>query len=625
MVYIHAEAGKYRTVVREFLGNFIFQVNASIKQVKQMICMVRLCIVISFFLIGYSGVVVAQLPPVFDSRTVENSQSVETVTRYLSPVRILWQTENAGDQIRNAVRLLGKGNGQADLSNSNMCVLKSTANLKPALLLDFGREIHGGLQIVTGMYPGNKPVKLRVRFGESASEAMSDIEPQKNATNDHAMRDMIVEVPWLGKLELGNTGFRFVRIDIIDANVELQLKEIRASFTFRDIPYLGSFHSSDTLLNQIWMTGAYTVHLNMQDYLWDGIKRDRLVWVGDMHPETAAISAVFGNNEVVPKSLDLSRDITTLPGWMNGISTYSMWWIIIHRDWYIQNGDLDYLQQQKDYLIRLLDQIISKIDEQGREKLDGTRFLDWPSSENKKGVDAGLQAMMVLSLQAGRDICKVLNETEAVKKTEAALKRLKNYVPDPNQSKQAAALMALAGLWPAEKADKEIISVGGAHEFSTFYGYYMLQAMAKAGNHQGAMDIIRTYWGAMLKLGATTFWEDFNLDWLPGASRIDELPLPGQKDIHGDYGAYCYLGFRHSLCHGWASGPTPWLSEYVLGIQVLEPGAKVVKIEPHLGDLEFAEGSYPTPQGIIHVKHTKQPNGKVKTTVDAPRGVKIIQ
>ena len=51
------------------------------------------------------------------------------------------------------------------------------------------------------------------------------------------------------------------------------------------------------------------------------------------------------------------------------------------------------------------------------------------------------------------------------------------------------ALMALAGLMKAEKADKDVLSVGGAQGFSTFYGYYMLEAMAKAGNYQGAMDI----------------------------------------------------------------------------------------------------------------------------------------
>ena len=294
----------------------------------------------------------AQLPPVFPAERAKEATTTSTTRRYLSPERILWKMPDADTNIVNEKRLLLVGNGQADLSNSNMCVLKSTKDLHPALLLDFGKELQGGLQIITGMYPNHKPVKLRLRFGESASEAMSDVEPTRNATNDHAMRDMIVEVPWLGKLEVGNTGFRFVRVDLVDDNVELQLKEVRAIFNFRDIPYLGSFHSSDSLLNKIWLTGAYTVHLNMQDYLWDGIKRDRLVWLGDMHPETSTIAAVFGNNPVVPKSLDLARDITPLPNYMNGMVSYSMWWVIIQRDWYMHNGDLVYLKEQKEYLER---------------------------------------------------------------------------------------------------------------------------------------------------------------------------------------------------------------------------------------------------------------------------------
>jgi H/ACA ribonucleoprotein complex subunit 4 len=34
-------------------------------------------------------------------------------------------------------------------------------------------------------------------------------------------------------------------------------------------------------------------------------------------------------------------------------------------------------------------------------------------------------------------------------------------------------------------------------------------------------------------------------------------------DIHGDFGDHCYRGFRHSLCHGWASGPTAWARRIV--------------------------------------------------------------
>ena len=91
----------------------------------------------------------------------------------------------------------------------------------------------------------------------------------------------------------------------------------------------------------------------------------------------------------------------------------------------------------------------------------------------------------------------------------------------------------------------------GAAGFSTFMAYYILKADALAGG-MNMISIIKEYFGAMLSRGATTFWEDFNMDWLVGSGRIDELPKEGEKDIHGDYGAFCYEGFRHSLCHGWA-------------------------------------------------------------------------
>ena len=566
-----------------------------------------------------------KLPPVFDAKRSAEAQSTETVRKYLSPIRILWKSADAATNIINAEKLLKQGDGQANLSGNDLCILQSNEKGKPGLLLDFGKELHGGLQLVTDQSRGGKPVRVRIRFGESASEAMSDIDTIKGATNDHAMRDMIVSLPWLGKLEIGNTGFRFVRIDLVDDNSQLKLKEARAIFVYRDIPYLGSFKCSDTLLNKIWLTGAYTVHLNMQDYLWDGIKRDRLVWVGDMHPETSTIAAVFGDNPVVSKSLDLARDITPLPGYMNGMVSYSMWWILIQRDWYMHTGNLKYLQQQKAYLVKLLDQYAVQVDANGSEKLDGAgRFLDWPSSENKPAIHAGLQAMLVMTLNAGAELCKILKDPATAKKCEAAVAKLKNNVPDASGSKQAAALLGLSGLLPAEKAN-DILSKDGVHNYSTFFGYYMLLTKAKAGDYQGGIDAIRNFWGPMLNLGATTFWEDFNIDWLPNASRIDELVPDGKKDIHGDYGAYCYKGFRHSLSHGWASGPTPWLTEYMLGVKIIAPGCKAIKIEPHLGDLSFVEGTYPTPYGIVKIKHVKQADGKVKSVINAPAGIRVIQ
>jgi alpha-L-rhamnosidase len=35
--------------------------------------------------------------------------------------------------------------------------------------------LHGGLEIITGMFRGKKPINIRVRFGESVSEAMANV------------------------------------------------------------------------------------------------------------------------------------------------------------------------------------------------------------------------------------------------------------------------------------------------------------------------------------------------------------------------------------------------------------------------------------------------------------------
>ena len=580
-----------------------------------------------FILFAICGIAVqAQLPPVFSASQAKNARADEVVRKFISPTRIVWKSDESGAFIKNAESLItpGIGKGQAVLNEGKFFTLKSTKEILPAIILDFGTEIQGGLEIVTTVNNNKKMGRLRIRLGESVSETMSELD-QKNSTNDHAMRDFIVSLPWLGKIEVGNSGFRFVRIDLLDSMVALEIKDISAIFTYRDIPYIGSFNSNDEKLNKIWFTGAYTVHLNMQNYLWDGIKRDRLVWVGDLQPEVMTVNSVFGYNNVVPKSLDLARDITPLPNWMNGMSPYSMWWILIQKDWYKYQGNLDYLKEQKTYLIGLLNLLSTFIDANGKETLKEGRFLDWPSSADTIAIHAGLQSLMIMSFDAGAEMCKELNEPEMVAKCKDATLKLKKHMPKTNNSKQAAALMALSGLEPARKANDEILAKDGVHRMSTFYGYYMLQARAKAGDYLGALNNIRDFWGPMIDMGATTFWEDFNIDWLTNASRIDEMVPKGKKDIHGDYGDYCYKGFRHSFCHGWASGPTSYLSQYVLGINVVEPGCKTIKLEPHLGDLKWVEGTFPTPFGVLKVSHKMMPDGKVSTTFDAPKGVKVIQ
>lgn len=550
-----------------------------------------------------------------------NSSKDSRRVEYILPTRIIWEsgTINSQELLVSKVR-------QVTTRKTKNCVLSTKESSHSSILLDFGRELHGGLVITSSIRSDKRPIRVRLCFGESVSESMSVVSSSSTSTNDHAMRDMEVSIPWLGSIEVGDTGFRFVRIELLDSNVELPLYSVEASFKYRDIPYIGSFESSNTRLNDIWQTGAYTVHLNMQDYLWDGIKRDRLVWVGDMHPEVMTINSVFGSNEVVYKSLDLACEDTPLPGWMNGMCSYSLWWLIIQRDLYLYQGNYDYLRSHHDYISRLTDQLIRNIDGNKEALSGGTRFLDWPTSENPEVIHSGLHALMVMAFAAVYDISEWLHDKPLSDKCQKALSCLREYVPSHCNNKQAAALLGLSGLKDSKEMSRDIISRGGALDFSTFYGYYMLESMAKAGDYDLALSIISDYWGGMLDLGATSFWEDFTYSDLSRSHRIDEFSNDAKSyDIHSMGGSYCYKGLRLSMCHGWASGPTAWLSKYVLGIVPVSPGFKEVRIDPHLGSLEWVRGSFPTPYGKISVYHYKDRDGKLKSIIDLPNGVTQVK
>ena len=103
------------------------------------------------------------------------------VRTYITPTRIVWQQDS--DHITNCNFLLNQGDGQAywgayyDYESINTglqgkkekmtkaaayCQLSSTDGARPAILLDFGKELHGGVQLVTGAWPSHKPVRIRL-------------------------------------------------------------------------------------------------------------------------------------------------------------------------------------------------------------------------------------------------------------------------------------------------------------------------------------------------------------------------------------------------------------------------------------------------------------------------------
>ena len=401
---------------------------------------------------------------------LEGRSAADVISRrYVTPLRLVALPGELTAGVENPEALLRNFDGQLTTGTPDVCRLSTRDGRSASVLLDFGKELCGGIALSAAIRADQRALKVRIRLGESVSEAMSDVggdAPMASATNEHSLRDFTLGVPWLGNVEAGNSGFRFVRIDLVEPDAELNLKAVRAILRYRDVPYLGSFRCDDGRLNRIWETGAYTVHLNMQEYLWDGVKRDRLVWLGDMHPEVMTVQSVFGGNEVVRRSLDHVRDNTPLPGWMNWIAAYSMWWVIIHRDLYMYEGDLNYLGEQQEYMRALLRVLASQMDGDRENLQGGQRLLDWPTSQMPDVIHAGYQALMVMAMEAGAEIGGWLGDRQMQSECHGALRRLRRHVPDHLRNKQAAAMLVLAGLADPGKVCRTVIARGGAGGFS---------------------------------------------------------------------------------------------------------------------------------------------------------------
>ena len=184
------------------------------------------------------------------------------------------------------------------------------------VVLDYGKELCGGVRILTPTILG--PTRFRITFGESLSECYSSI-GEKNATNDHSPRDFEVDISSISDLTFGQTGFRFVRIELLTES-PVCVKNILAINSLPVFEREGFLRTSDPELNRIIETAIYTLKLNLQNgCIWDGIKRDRLVWSGDLHQEIVNSVYLYGDNKNITNSLSFLKEETPASIWINDI------------------------------------------------------------------------------------------------------------------------------------------------------------------------------------------------------------------------------------------------------------------------------------------------------------------
>lgn len=464
-------------------------------------------------------------------------------------------------------------------------------------LYDFGKETFGYLTL-RGV-KGNGPVNIY--YGESREEALS---------RDYAETTDSIQV---NSSTAGDTtmvlskAFRYVNI-IPGPGVSFTSADML--YEFAGLKERGDFRCNDTLINRIYDVSKYTFDLNTREFFIDGIKRDRWIWSGDAYQSYLMNYYLYFDNSTVTRTMYALRGKDPVTSHINTIMDYTFYWFLGIYDYYLYTGDKAFLQQMYPRMQSLMSFCLERRNKDGlMEGLAGDWvFIDWAEGLSKKGEVSFEQLLLCRSLETMAICADLANDHDGAGKYRTIQKELKQKLFDWywNESKQALVHSRIDGKQTEnvtryanmfgiffnyfnekqkQGVKKNVLLNDAIPQITTPYmRFYELEALCALGEQPYVLNEIKDYWGGMLKLGATSFWEEYN----PAKKGTDHYSMYGRK-------------FGKSLCHAWGASPMYLLPKYYLGITPTAPGYAEYQIVPSLGGLQWMEGKVPTPHGDIEV------------------------
>ena len=465
-----------------------------------------------------------------------------------------------------------------------------------SLFVDFGKETFGYIKLLGVKGNGN----VHFYFGESPNEAMDTARCEladKVSINqnggDYTFR--------------GSRAFRYVNIQY-DDNVDI--KDVSMMYEYSPVTQRGSFKCSDDEINKIWDVAAYTLHLNTREFFIDGIKRDRWVWSGDAYQSYLMNYYLFFDSPTVMHTLQALRGKDPVTSHINTIMDYTFYWFLGINDYYQYTGDKTFIQQNYPSMKSMMDFCLDRRDADGliQGQTGDWVFIDWADGLSKQGEVSFEQLLLCRSLETMAQCARISGDDQSAEKyTQIAVdlkeKIFKYYWSDEKHAlvhsridgKPTDNITRYANMFSiffnyldeAKKQDvkKYVLLNNDIPKITTPYmRFYELEALCAMGEQCYVLKQMKDYWGGMLKLGATTFWEEYN-------------PADTGANIYAMYGR----PYGKSLCHAWGASPIYLLGKYYLGVKPTSPGYKNYMIEPNLGSLKWMQGTVPTPNGDIQV------------------------
>ena len=492
----------------------------------------------------------------------------------------------------------------------------STVKGENSMLVDFGKETFGFIQLNGLSGKG----KLSVYYGESEEEALSTEHCEtldRVDVNNTEKKDEIMKL---------SKAYRFVNVQYDEGVI---LDSVSMLYEYADVKERGSFTCNDEEINRIYDVSKYTFELNTREFFIDGIKRDRWIWSGDAYQSYLMNYYLYFDNETVKRTTYALRGKDPVTGHINTIMDYTFYWFLGIYDYYLYTGDKKFIAQNYDRMKTLMDYVLARRNKEGlMEWMTGDWiFIDWAEGLSKKGEVSFEQLLLARSLETMGLCANIANDKDAEAQYNALAADIRNklfsiYWNDTKQAlvhsrvdgQQTENVTRYANMFSIffdyfneeqkQQVKTSVLLNDDIQKITTPYmRFYELEALCALGEQNYVLSEMKDYWGGMLKLGATSFWEEYN----PAKQGAEHYAMYGRK-------------FGKSLCHAWGASPLYLLGKYYLGVKPTAPGYEKYVVEPTLGGLEWMQGKVPTPQGEIELKVTN-------TTVEvkAPAGMGLLR
>jgi len=500
----------------------------------------------------------------------------------------------------------------------------------PQISYDFGAEVVGYPEVELDAEEGGV---VQIFYGESLELLLTDTFLLRKG------RNML--------LPFGRRAFRYLKIAAMATPVALRLHRLNVRFVH--YPYEGepSFRCSDDRLNRIWETGRYTTVVNSQHHFEDCPHREAALWVADAVVMAKVVYQTYRNPEIVRKSLlqaaRIQNDDGSIPG--TGplrnpflLPDFCAFWLLGAWEYYSYSGDIAFLQEIWPHVVRLAEWFERQEDESGlfaRADRDGWWcFIDWSDDIDRRDRVTAISCYYYKFLQTiahmAQELQKADYASERLRKAERlrAAIRLRLRVPgasiyadcltDEGLSSSVTAQTNFAAAWSGIMEEAEVISFVRedflAERLSpirgAFFYHIVLETLFSYGFAEAAVQLIRSYWGAMLERGATTWWETFDLS-LP----FSTTPSP----YMGHTPTYLQDSIPVSLSHGWGASPTYLLSRELLGADLSEAGKGKLAIRPQPAQhIDWAEGVIATKHGDLRIAWRRQEDGRLSVEATIP-------